>query len=107
MSKDPTIDWNQTDRASPSVCSVPLAGPHVGRSYDGFTLSWTKDAYNFTLHGSHPTQAGFDLAGNKTIDDIDILYAGFNLTPARVRQNDRRAAVLYLLRRRTEPAAHR
>ena len=95
LSKDPTIDWVKKMRISQRLLG-PFGWSHVGRSYDGFTLSWTKDAYNFTLHGSHPTQAGFDLAGNKTIDDIDILYAGFNLTrPEFAKTTDARLFYIY------------
>ena len=95
LSKDPTIDWVKKMRVSQRLLG-PFGWSHVGRSYDGFTLSWTKDAYNFTLHGSHPTQAGFDLAGNKTIDDIDILYAGFNLTrPEFAKTTDARLFYIY------------
>ena len=93
---------------SPNVCSALSAGSHVGRSYDGFTLSWTKDAYNFTLHGSHPTQAGFDLAGNKTIDEIDILYAGLQPDPVPefAKMTDARLFYIYYADG-AEPAAHR
>ena len=95
MSKDPTIDWIKRMRVSQRLLG-PFGWSHVGRSYDGFTLSWTRGAYNFTLHGSHPTQAGFDLAGNKTIDDIDILYAGFNLTrPEFAQMTDARLFYIY------------
>ena len=95
LSKDPTIDWVKKMRVSQRLLG-PFGWSHVGRSYDGFTLSWTKDAYNFTLHGSHPTQAGFDLAGNKTITDIDILYAGFNLTrPEFAKTTDARLFYIY------------
>lgn len=79
LSKDPTIDWIKKARISQRLIG-PFAFSHVGRSYDGFTLGWTKGPYNFTLHGSHPTQGGFDLAGNKTMGDIDLLYAALNLT---------------------------
>ena len=95
MSKDPTIDWIKRMRVSQRLLG-PFGWSHVGRSYDGFTLSWTRGAYNFTLHGSHPTQAGFDLAGNKTIDDIDILYASFNLTrPEFAKTTDARLFYIY------------
>ena len=95
LSKDPTIDWIKRMRVSQRLLG-PFGWSHVGRSYDGFTLSWTKDAYNFTLHGSHPTQAGFDLAGNKTITDIDILYASFNLTrPEFAKTTDARLFYIY------------
>ena len=113
MSKDPTIDWIKRMRVSQRLLG-PFGWSHVGRSYDGFTLSWTRDAYNFTLHGSHPTQAGFDLAGNKTIDDIDILYAGFNLTrPEFAKMTDARLFYIYyadgrnLLATDNRPAAER
>ncbi len=113
MSKDPTIDWIKRMRVSQRLLG-PFGWSHVGRSYDGFTLSWTRGAYNFTLHGSHPTQAGFDLAGNKTIDDIDILYAGFNLTrPEFAKLTDARLFYIYyadgrnLLPTDNRPAAER
>jgi hypothetical protein len=71
LSKDPTIDWIKKARILQLLIG-PFAFSHAGRSYDGFTLGWTKGPYNFTLHDSHPAQGGFDLAGNKTIGDIDL-----------------------------------
>ncbi len=95
LSKDPTIDWIKRMRVSQRLLG-PFGWSHTGRAYDGFTASYTKGAYNFTVHGSHPTQAGFDLAGNKTIDDIDILYAGFNLTrPEFAQTTDARLFYIY------------
>ena len=95
MSKDSTIDWVKRFRVSRRMIG-PFAWSHTGRSYDGFTASYTKGAYNLTVHGSHPTQGGFDLAGNKTIDDIDILYAGFNLTrPEFAKTTDARLFYIY------------
>ncbi len=95
LSKDPTIDWIKRFRISQRLIG-PFGWSHVGRSYDGFTLSHTKDAYNFTLHGSHPTQGGFDLAGNKMMDDIDLLYAAFNVTkPSFAETSDARLFYIY------------
>ena len=71
LSKDPTIDWIKKARILQRLIG-PFAFSHAGRSYDGFTLGWTKGPYNFTLHDSHPAQGGFYLAGNKTIGDIDL-----------------------------------
>ena len=95
MSKDPTIDWVKRFRVSQRMIG-PFAWSHTGRSYDGFTASYTKGAYNLTVHGSHPTQGGFDLAGIKTIDDIEVLYTGFNVTkPAFAETSDARLFHIY------------
>ncbi len=95
LSQDPTIDWVKRFRVSQRLIG-PFGWSHVGRSYDGFTLSYTKDAYNLTVHGSHPTQAGFDLAGIKMIDDIDLLYTGFNITrPSFAKTSDARLFYIY------------
>ena len=95
LSKDPTIDWIKRFRVSQRLIG-PFGWSHTGRSYDGFTLSYTRDAYNLTVHGSHPTQGGFDLAGNKMIDDIDLLYTGFNITrPSFAATRDARLFYIY------------
>lgn len=95
LSKDPTIDWIKRFRVSQRLIG-PFGWSHTGRSYDGFTLSYTRDAYNLTVHGSHPTQGGFDLAGNKMIDDIDLLYTGFNITrPSFAATSDARLFYIY------------
>ena len=95
MSGDPTIDWIKKFRLSQRLIG-PFGWSHVGRSFDGFTISHTKDAYYFTLHGSHPTQGGFDLAGNKMMDDIDLLYASFNITkPSFAETSDARLFYIY------------
>ena len=95
MSKDPTLDWVKRFRVSQRMIG-PFAWSHTGRSYDGFTASYTKGAYNLTVHGSHPTQGGFDLAGMKTIDDIDVLYTGFNVTrPTFADTSDARLFYIY------------
>ncbi len=95
LSKDPSIDWIKRFRVSQRLIG-PFGWSHTGRSYDGFTLSYTRDAYNLTVHGSHPTQGGFDLAGNKMIDDIDLLYTGFNITrPSFATTSDARLFYIY------------
>ncbi len=95
MSKDPTLDWVKRFRVSQRMVG-PFAWSHTGRSFDGFTASYTQGAYNLTVHGSHPTQGGFDLAGMKTIDDIDFLYTGFNVTrPAFAETSDARLFYIY------------
>lgn len=95
MSGDPTIDWIKRFRVSQRLLG-PFGWSHTGRSYDGFTLSYTNGPYNVTVHGSHPTQGGFDLAGMKTIDDIDVLYTGFNVTkPSFAETTDVRAFYIY------------
>ena len=106
MSKDPTIDWVKRFRVSQRMIG-PFAWSHTGRSYDGFTASYTKGAYNLTVHGSHPTQGGFDLAGIKddrrhrgTLHRIQRHKTG-------VCGNERRTTLPYLLRRRPRPEANR
>lgn len=95
LSQDPTIDWIKKSRLSQRLIG-PFGWSHVGRSYDGFTLSYTKDAYNLTVHGSHPTQGGFDLAGIKMMDDIDLLYTSFNITkPSFAETSDGRLFYIY------------
>ena len=95
LSQDPTIDWIKRFRVSQRLIG-PFGWSHTGRSYDGFTLSYTRDAYNLTVHGSHPTQGGFDLAGVKMIDDIDLLYTGFNITrPSFAKTSDARLFYIY------------
>ena len=95
LSQDPTIDWIKRFRVSQRLIG-PFGWSHTGRSYDGFTVSYTRDAYNLTVHGSHPTQGGFDLAGIKMIDDIDLLYTAFNITrPSFAETSDARLFYIY------------
>lgn len=88
---EPTLEWLKKSRIAERLIG-PFAWSHVGRSYDGGTAAWTTSpawctapesptcTANLTLFGAHPTQGGFDLDGNDTIDEIVVGYAAFNLT---------------------------
>lgn len=95
LTKDPTLDWLKNARLSQRLIG-PFNFSHVGRSYDGAIGSFTRGPLNFTLMASHPTQGGFDLAGMKEMDEIDLLYAAINLTrPAFAQNGDARIFYIY------------
>lgn len=95
LTKDPTLDWLKNVRLSQRLLG-PFGWSHVGRAFDGATAGLTHGPVNLTLLLSHPTQGGFDLAGIKEIDDIDVLYAAANLTrPAFAEHSDARFFYLY------------
>ena len=79
MTKEPTLDWLKNLRISQRLIG-PFNFSHVGRSFDGGTMGATYGPLNFTMLASHPTQGGFDLAGMKDMDEIDLLYTALNLT---------------------------
>jgi len=92
MSGEPTLDWLKNARIKERLIG-PFSFSHVGRSFDGGTAAYTTNpdwcsaswwpttcALNGTIFGAHPTQGGFDLAGNKEISDITVGYAALSLT---------------------------
>jgi Alginate export len=95
LSKDPTLDWLKNARLSQRLIgSFPFS--HVGRAYDGTHIGFTRGPVNLTLMASHPTQGGFDLAGMKEMDEIDLLYGAVNLTkPAFAQFMDARFFYIY------------
>lgn len=95
LTQDPTLDWLKTARLSQRLIG-PFGWSHVGRSFDGVTVSLTRRPLNFTLMASHPTQGGVDLQGMREMDQIDLLYAAVNLTrPAFAPNSDVRLFYLY------------
>ncbi len=113
LTKDPTLDWLKNVRLSQRLIG-PFGFSHVGRSFDGGLVSLTQGPANFTLMASHPTQGGFDLAGMKEMDEIDLLYGAINLTlPSFAENMDARFFYIYygddrgLLKSDNRPAAAR
>ncbi|MGH7806427.1 MAG: alginate export family protein, partial [Candidatus Binatia bacterium] len=76
---EPTLDWLKNSRLSQRLIG-PFGFSHVGRSFDGLVAAYTEKPFNVTLMASHPTQGGFDLAGMKQIDEVDLAYGALNLT---------------------------
>jgi alginate export protein len=95
MTGDATLDWLKNLRLSQRLIG-PFGFSHVGRSFDGLTAQLTRGAYNLTALAVHPTQGGFDLAGNKEIGDIDLAYASLNVTrPEFAKSSDARFFYIY------------
>ncbi|MGH8006022.1 MAG: alginate export family protein [Candidatus Binatia bacterium] len=113
LTKEPTLDWLKNVRLSQRLIG-PFGWAHVGRSFDGGVASFTRAPLNFTVMASHPTQGGFDLAGMKEMDEIDLLYVAANLTrPSFAETSDARLFYIYysddrgLLKADNRPAAAR
>ncbi len=97
-SGDPTLDWLKKFRIAERLIG-PFGWSHVGRSFDGGTVSWSTNpewctatwwptcTANVTAFGAIPTQGGFDLAGNKEMTDVTVGYAALNLSRPRFIQN--------------------
>ena len=95
LTQDPTLDWLKKGRIAERLIG-PFGWSHVGRSFDGLTAAFTRGPFNTTLFAAHPTQGGFDLAGMKEIDEIDLVYGAFNLTrPSFAKNGDGRAFYIY------------
>ncbi len=95
LTKDPTLDWLKNVRLSQRLIG-PFGFSHVGRAYDGGQASFTRGPVNLILMASHPTQGGFDLAGMKEMNEIDLLYGAINLTrPAFAENMDARFFYIY------------
>lgn len=95
LTGEPTLDWLKNVRLSQRLIG-PFTFSHVGRSFDGATAAWTRAPLNVTTFASHPTQDGFDLAGDKEISDIDLGYLAFNLTrPDFAKMSDARFFYIY------------
>jgi hypothetical protein len=113
LTKDPTLDWLKNVRLSQRLIG-PFAFSHVGRAFDGAHMGFTRGPLNLTLMASHPTQGGFDLAGMKEMNEIDLMYGAINLTkPAFAENMDARFFYIYygddrgLLKSDNRPAAAR
>lgn len=76
---EPTLDWLKTHRLSQRLIG-PFGFSHVGRSFDGLVLTYAAAPFQVTAMGSRPTQGGFDLAGMKPLDDVELAYGSLNLT---------------------------
>jgi len=95
LTGEPTLDWLKNLRLSQRLIG-PFGFSHVGRSFDGVTAAWTRAPVNVTAFASHPTQGGFDLAGNKEMSEIDLGYLGLNLTrPEFAKNSDARFFYVY------------
>ncbi|HXG18138.1 MAG TPA: alginate export family protein [Methylomirabilota bacterium] len=95
LTKDPTLDWLKNVRLSQRLIG-PFGFSHVARSFDGAQVGFTRGPWNVTLMASHPTQGGFDLAGMKEMNEIDLLYGALNLTkPACAENMDARFFYIY------------
>lgn len=78
LSGQPTLDWLRKVRIGQRLIG-PFNYSHAGRAFDGGLASFTRRPFNFTATWFRPTQGGFDLAGMKEIDDIDVVYGALNL----------------------------
>ncbi len=78
LSGDPGLDWVSKFRISERLIG-PFDWSQIGRTYDGALLGY--DAGEVKLNATYlkPRQGGFDLAGNKQIDGIDVVYASANV----------------------------
>ncbi|MGE0827124.1 MAG: hypothetical protein AB7G75_37650 [Candidatus Binatia bacterium] len=95
LTKEPTLDWLKNMRLSQRLIG-PFGWSHIGRAFNGGVASVTCGPLNVTLMASHPTQGGFDLAGMKDMDEIDLLYTAVNLThPGFAPNSDARFFYIY------------
>src|SRR3990172_6599297 len=69
---DPSLNCLKKNRISQRMIGT-FDWSHTGRSFDGFQSAYDKPCYNFTLTGVRPTQGGFQMDQNQTINDIDLL----------------------------------
>jgi len=78
LSGDPGLDWVSKFRISERLIG-PFDWSQIGRTFDGALLGY--DAGEVKLNATYlkPRQGGFDLAGNKQLDGIDVVYASANL----------------------------
>jgi hypothetical protein len=92
---EPTLDWVRKARVSERLIG-PFGWSHVGRALDGGRADASRGPFQWTAVVAHPTQGGFDLAGMKEIDEIDLVYAAMNvLRPAASRGTDARVFYIY------------
>jgi hypothetical protein len=71
---DAKFDLLKTVRISQRLLG-PFDFAHATRSFDGGKVAWDHRALNVTASASHPTQGGFNIDAQDTIDDIDLVYA--------------------------------
>jgi hypothetical protein len=100
LAGEPTLDWLRNVRIGQRLIG-PFNFSHVGRAFDGAVASFTRLPVNVTGAWFRPTQGGFDLAGMKEIDDVDVAYGAVNLLrPAWAAHSDARLFYIYYEDRR-------
>lgn len=78
LSGDPGLDWISKFRIAERLIG-PFGWSHVGRTFDGGFLGYDTGEVKLQAAYLKPTQGGFDLAGNKEIDGIDVVYAAADI----------------------------
>ncbi|RMD56083.1 MAG: hypothetical protein D6828_04230, partial [Nitrospirae bacterium] len=83
---NPTIKWLKKFRISQRMIGT-FDWSHTGRSYDGFQIAYDEPAYNVTLTATHPTQGGFQMDQDQTINDIDLIAGVFTIKNSKELKN--------------------
>lgn len=85
-SGDAGLDWIQKNRIAERLLG-PFGWSQIGRSFDGVLLEWNHAPVQLSTAYLQPTQGGFDLAGNETIREIDVVYAAAHIVRPRFARN--------------------
>ncbi len=83
---DPGLDWIQNFRVSQRLIG-PFGWSQVGRSFDGGMLQFKHEFLHTAVGYLKPTQGGFDLAANKSLKDIDVVYAAIHVVRPPILEN--------------------
>lgn len=70
---DATFDFLKTARISQRLLG-PFDFAHATRNFDGGTVVYDNPALNVTAAAAHPTQGGFNVDAQETINGIDVVY---------------------------------
>lgn len=57
----------------------PFGFTHVGRSFDGVVASFDRPSWNATSFALRPRHGGFEISGNRQIEDITLVGASLGL----------------------------
>jgi len=98
--KDPTILWLKQNRVSQRLIGM-FEWSRVGRSFDGFQLSYDQPTWNITMAGMNPTPGGFYLrrddptANGFSVHDVDIGTIALSLKDSYIEGLDAQAFYYY------------
>lgn len=70
---DASFDFLKTARISQRLLG-PFDFAHAARAFDGAYAALDSAHFNVSLAATHPTQGGFNIRAQRTIDDIDVVY---------------------------------
>lgn len=80
MPSDTSLAWLKRARVGERLIG-PFNYTHIGRSFDGFKLSYDRGVLNVTALALRPTHGGFELSATRELTDVGLSGVAFTLQP--------------------------